>query len=142
MAKKLSCLAIILFLLAGCSLFGKRSKCADCDGSMMPLDEVIEMNFRAIEVSLNSFRENCSRFPTEEEHLRILLEPQFCGKPGERLNETAEVEVATDPFKQPWIYKSSKNSFQLGTLGQDKKPGGFGWDKDIWISGSIPTVSK
>ncbi len=86
--------------------------------------------------ALKSFKVANGSYPTTSEGLKALIQnpdPQkYTSYPIDGFIDGNK--VPTDPWKIPYIYIKTDNSFDIISLGADKKEGGSGDDADIKLS--------
>ncbi len=86
--------------------------------------------------ALKSFKIANSAYPTTSEGLKALItnpNPSlYTSYPDGGFIDGKK--MPTDPWKTPYIYIKTSNSFDIISLGADKKEGGSGDDKDIKLS--------
>ncbi len=86
--------------------------------------------------ALKSFKVANGSYPTTSEGLKALIQnpdPQkYTSYPTDGFIDGNK--VPTDPWKSPYIYIKTDNSFDIISLGADKKEGGSGDDADIKLS--------
>lgn len=92
-------------------------------------------NLKILHNAVNQFKMDTSRFPTEEEGLKALIEqPSDVTRyePGGYLETT---EIPKDGWGNEFIYElspESGKSFVIKSLGADGKEGGEGYDADLY----------
>ena len=91
-------------------------------------------NLRSIEGALGIFREDFSRYPSNEEGLAILVndpdDPRWNGP-------YIQANILIDPWSIPYYYEVSTDQYLFITLGQDRRRGGKKLDQDIVYSKSL-----
>ena len=91
-------------------------------------------NLKILSASVNRFRMDTGRFPTEDEGLKALIEQPADVKnyePGGYLETT---EIPKDAWGREFIYELAPESgkpFVIKSLGADGQEGGEGYDKDL-----------
>jgi len=91
-------------------------------------------NLKALHVAVNQFKMDTTRFPTEEEGLKALVErPNDVEnwEPGGYLETT---QVPKDGWNHDFIYQlypESGKPFVIKSLGADGQEGGEGYDADL-----------
>jgi general secretion pathway protein G len=85
-----------------------------------------------IKAALDMYLLDVGRYPSDEEGLKVLVEPAqgIAGWAGPYLDDEA---VPLDPWGQPYAYKlgGEARGYQILTYGRDNAPGGSGEDADI-----------
>ncbi len=86
--------------------------------------------------ALKSFKLSCGAYPTTSEGLNALIKnpnPAMCTSyPVGGFIDSKKAPL--DPWKSPYIYIKTSDSFDIISLGGDKKEGGSGNDADIKLS--------
>ncbi len=86
--------------------------------------------------ALKSFKIANGSYPTTTEGLKTLMknpDPSiYTSYPEGGFIDSKK--LPTDPWKSPYIYVKTTDSFDIISLGADKKEGGSGNDKDIKLS--------
>ncbi|MBL7670643.1 MAG: type II secretion system protein GspG [Bdellovibrionaceae bacterium] len=76
--------------------------------------------------TISRYRTSCGKYPAILGHLRSSLD---CKK-------WAPVDFYNgpfvDPWGTPWDYQVSDSDFTIKSLGNDKREGGTGFDRDLW----------
>jgi general secretion pathway protein G len=113
---------LVLLLIAGGLLAGKlmtTSTSAGLPGGAIKRLEKAQRELDTLYIALHMFKTNYARFPTTEEGLKALVI-----NPG-LTNWTKNIvtEVHPDPWKRPYIYRSTNDSFILYSRGLDGKDG-------------------
>lgn len=90
-------------------------------------------NLATLENQLEQFNLHMDRYPTQEEGLRVLLEPPVEG--AERWRGPYVKELRPDPWGNPYQYRTpglyGSLTYDLWSNGGDGKEGGEGQDKDV-----------
>ncbi|HOO91601.1 MAG TPA: type II secretion system major pseudopilin GspG [Syntrophales bacterium] len=112
----------LLAALVGPRMFGKVGKSKQ---------KAAKSQIALFETSLDTFRLDMGRYPTEEEGLQALRE-----KPDDAENWDGPYlakEVPFDPWGTPYVYvcPGENSEYEITSLGADKNPGGEGEDMDI-----------
>ncbi|SFH20470.1 general secretion pathway protein G [Palleronia marisminoris] len=84
-----------------------------------------------IESALELFLIDNFRYPTTEEGLAVLSEPN--AQLSERWNGPYLQNAAalTDPWGTPYVYRNEDGEVQIMSFGRDGSPGGTGEDRDL-----------
>lgn len=83
----------------------------------------------ALRASLQNFRLDCDRYPTDEEGLQALR-----SAPGDVKNWRGpylDRPLPPDPWGEPYIYEVNGDEIRVISYGRDKVPGGVDEDADI-----------
>jgi len=92
-------------------------------------------NLKALHAAVNQFKMDTSRFPTEEEGLRALIEQPSDvqnWEPGGYLETT---DVAKDGWGREFVYQlhpEGNSQFVIVSYGADGEEGGEGYDADLY----------
>jgi general secretion pathway protein G len=90
-----------------------------------------EADIKQLGSSINFFRMDFRRYPTEDEGLEILLgDEDVDGKPGSKILQS----MPKDPWGRPYYYvypSTHGREFDIYTLGADGEEGGEGANADI-----------
>ena len=92
-------------------------------------------NLKALHAAVNQFKMDTSRFPTEEEGLRALIEQPSDvqnWEPGGYLETT---DVAKDGWGREFVYQlhpEGNSQFVIVSYGADGEEGGEGYDSDLY----------
>lgn len=101
--------------------------------------QTAETQIRMLRGSLETMRLDISRYPTQEEGLRLLVEKPTDSKLGQRWQGPyLEDGLPDDPWGTPYQYStqpSATHNFSLYSFGADAKQGGTEYDTDI---GQLP----
>ena len=95
--------------------------------------DVATAQLASIQTSLELYYLDMSRYPTEEEGLRALVEPandeQVAWRGPYFRNESGLI----DPWGNAYTYEQSEtgDGYVIGSLGRDAAPGGEGEDRDL-----------
>jgi general secretion pathway protein G len=93
-----------------------------------------KMNLKSLQMAVNQFKMDTTRFPTEEEGLRVLIEQPADVQnyePGGYLDST---KVPPDGWGRDFIYQlepGNNKPFVIKSLGADGQEGGEGYDADL-----------
>ncbi|MBO6797775.1 type II secretion system major pseudopilin GspG [Maricaulis sp.] len=95
--------------------------------------DVATAQLASIQTSLELYYLDMSRYPTEDEGLRVLVEPAEDGQPGWRGPYFRNESGLIDPWGNAYIYEraESGDGYVIGSLGRDNAPGGEGEDSDL-----------
>ena len=82
--------------------------------------------------TLDLYRLDAGRYPTQQEGLRVLLEPPADGR-GWNGPYLKKRDMLTDPWGRPYHYRipGRHGAFDLYSLGADNAEGGDGENKDV-----------
>ncbi|TGM33096.1 prepilin-type N-terminal cleavage/methylation domain-containing protein [Leptospira levettii] len=87
-----------------------------------------------LKTALESYLDKYDRYPSEEQGLQALIEKPDDDKIGDDYEPVIrEKAVLKDPWKTPYVLKFEGAVPQILTLGEDKKEGGDGKNKDFNI---------
>ena len=92
-------------------------------------------NLKLLHSAINQFKMDTSRFPTEDEGLRVLVEQPADVQnwpPGGYLDST---DIPTDGWGHEFIYQLAPGNdkpFVIISLGADGQEGGEGYDADLY----------
>ncbi|MCT8332560.1 type II secretion system protein GspG [Leptospira sp. 85282-16] len=87
-----------------------------------------------LKTALERYLEVYDKYPTEEQGLQALIEKPDDDKIGDDYEPIVrEKAVLKDPWKTPYVLKFEGAVPQILTLGEDKKEGGEGKNKDFNI---------
>jgi general secretion pathway protein G len=94
-----------------------------------------KIQMKSIGQALESYNLACNSYPTTDQGLEALItkpSADACANwgPEQYLKKSQKV----DPWKKEFIYESDGSTFELKSLGEDKKEGGEGNAKDILFS--------
>lgn len=93
--------------------------------------QAAQADIKSISSSVNFFRMDFRRYPTEDEGLEVLLgETDVDGKPGSKILQS----MPDDPWGRPYYYvypSTHGREFDIYTLGADGEEGGEGANADI-----------
>lgn len=83
---------------------------------------------------LEDYRRYCNQYPTTDQNLDALVakptsEPQCANYPASAF--IADGRVPLDPWSKPYQYESDGKKYLITSYGQDGKPEGENFDKDI-----------
>jgi general secretion pathway protein G len=97
--------------------------------------DTAKLQMKSIGTSLESYNLACNSFPTTDQGLAALVTKpsgDTCANwgPGAYLKKGQE----KDPWGKEFIYESDGSTFELKSLGEDKKEGGEGNAKDLLFS--------
>ena len=95
-----------------------------------------KIQMKSIGQALESYNLSCNSFPTTEAGLEALVTKpggDTCANWGPEAYMKSKKSLV-DPWNKPYIYESDGSTFELKSLGQDRKEGGEGNDKDILYS--------
>lgn len=96
------------------------------------------VNMKNISNTLKTYRLDCGMYPTTEQGLEALVSKPTVGEecrnyaPGGYL----EKSVPQDAFNNNFLYESDGSTFQIISLGSDRKEGGADYDADIVVTES------
>ncbi|TGL57425.1 prepilin-type N-terminal cleavage/methylation domain-containing protein [Leptospira ognonensis] len=106
----------------------------------------VQNDSRILEIKLREYFDKFSKYPTEEQGLRALIErPDDEEVAADYEPLIRDKSVLKDPWGTPYQLKyDENNTYQILTLGADKKEGGEGRNKDFNIldSEDYPTALK
>jgi general secretion pathway protein G len=91
-----------------------------------------KIQIRQLSDALNSYNMACNSYPTTEQGLDALtVSPgaEACSNWGP--DPYVKGSMLKDPWGKPFIYESDGGTFNIISLGSDKKEGGDGYDKDL-----------
>ncbi len=110
-------LMILTLVILGGLLVGRMNMSAKMAGR--PTREVrAEKELRALRIALEWFREDCGRYPTNDEGLEALvLDPGVTNWGGHYVNI-----VKPDPWRTPYVYVLTNNTVTLFSYGVDRRP--------------------
>ncbi len=98
--------------------------------------DVAKLQVSQLVQAIELFHFDTGRFPSDREGLAVLIDgeavPNWYGPYIDRR------EAPIDPWGRPYLYKSTAESFELWSFGEDGKPGGEGENEDIDESCSPP----
>lgn len=101
--------------------------------------QTAETQIRMLRGSLETMRLDISRYPTQEEGLKLLVEKPTDSKLSQRWQGPyLEDGLPDDPWGNAYQYstqRSGTHNFSLYSFGADGKPGGSDFDTDI---GNLP----
>ena len=93
-----------------------------------------KIQMKEIGKSLEAYNLSCNSYPTTDQGLKALVTnpgPEACPNWGPEAYIKKEPK---DPWGKAFIYESDGGTFELISLGKDRKEGGEGYDKDIKYS--------
>ena len=93
-----------------------------------------KIQIQEIAKALDGYNLSCNQYPTTDQGLKALQTnpgPDACPNWGPDPYMKKEPK---DPWGRPFIYESDGGTFELISLGRDRKEGGEGYDKDIKYS--------
>jgi general secretion pathway protein G len=106
----------------------------------------VQNDSRILEIKLREYFDKFSKYPSEEQGLRALVErPEDDEVAADYEPLIRDKSVMKDPWGTPYQLKfDDNNSYQIITLGADKKEGGEGRNKDFNILNTedYPTALK
>lgn len=91
-----------------------------------------KIQIRQISDALNAYNMSCSTYPTTEQGLEALVKnpgADACSNWGP--DAYVKESMLKDPWTRPFMYESDGGTFNIISLGADKKEGGEGYDKDL-----------
>jgi len=91
-------------------------------------------NLKALHVAVNQFKMDTTRFPTEEEGLKALVEQPTDAEKWEPGGYLETTQVPKDGWGRDFIYQlypESGKPFVIKSLGADGQEGGEGYDADL-----------
>jgi general secretion pathway protein G len=91
-------------------------------------------NLKALHVAVNQFKMDTTRFPTEEEGLKALVEQPTDAEKWEPGGYLETTQVPKDGWGHDFIYQlypESGKPFVIKSLGADGQEGGEGYDADL-----------
>ena len=91
-------------------------------------------NLKILGASVNRFRMDTGRYPTEDEGLKALIEQPADVKSYEPGGYLETTEVPNDAWGREFIYElapESGKAFVIKSLGADGQEGGEGYDTDL-----------
>ena len=101
--------------------------------------ETTRVNMKSISSTLKTYRLDCGQYPTTEQGLEALLQKPTQGPecrnyaPGGYLDKKA---VPKDAWDNDLLYTSDGNTFEIKSLGADKKAEGADYNADITVGDS------
>ena len=101
--------------------------------------ETTRVNMKSISSTLKTYRLDCGQYPTTEQGLEALIQKPTSGEecknyaPGGYLDKK---QVPKDAWDQDFLYTSDGNTFEIKSLGADKKPEGVDYNADIVVGDS------
>jgi general secretion pathway protein G len=99
--------------------------------------ETTRVNMKNISSTLKQYRLDCGQYPTTEQGIEALISKPSAAPecknyaPGGYLDKKT---VPVDAWDMPYLYNSDGNTFEVKSLGADKKPGGAEGTYDMDIS--------
>jgi general secretion pathway protein G len=107
---------LVILLLAGAALLSRLGPTRPAS-TAMSREMIAREQLQVLQIALERFRIDCSRFPTREEGLRALvLDPGAPGWSGPYVNI-----VKPDPWHTPFEYQPAGDSILLRSRGPDRK---------------------
>lgn len=89
----------------------------------------------SFKLALEMYRQDCDRYPTNEQGLEALWEKPVLSPVSEGWDGAyIEKKLPLDPWKNPYVYSVPGENglpFTISSLGADGVPGGTGLDSDI-----------
>jgi general secretion pathway protein G len=99
--------------------------------------ETTRVNMKNISSTLKQFRLDCGSYPTTEQGIEALLTKPTAGQecknyaPGGYLDKK---QAPKDAWDMDYLYTSDGNTFEIKSLGADKKADGVDYNADITVS--------
>ncbi|MEK7358547.1 MAG: type II secretion system major pseudopilin GspG [Bdellovibrionota bacterium] len=120
-------IAIIAGLMAvlGSSAVGFLNKAKVSEG---------KIQMKEIGKALESYNLSCNSYPTTDQGMAALVTnpgPDACSNWGP---DPFLKKEPKDPWGKPFVYESDGGTFEIISLGKDRKEGGEGYDKDLKYS--------
>jgi general secretion pathway protein G len=94
--------------------------------------QTAHIQVRALSAAVEFFKLDMGRYPTQQEGLRVLIEPPSGQTPWDG-PYIKTGDSLTDPWSRPYLYRypGEHGTFDIYTLGEDGKIGGDGEARDI-----------
>ncbi len=99
--------------------------------------ETTRVNMKNLSSTLKQFRLDCGSYPTTDQGLSALISKPTGGQecknyaPGGYLNTKSSPK---DAWEMDYLYTSDGNTFEVKSLGADKKEGGSDYNADITVT--------
>ena len=98
--------------------------------------DTTKVQMKQLATTLKNFRLDCGSYPTTDQGLEALVSKPTQG--GDCKNYApggyVDKKVPKDAWDQDFLYSSDGNTFEIKTLGADKKPGGADYNADVTVS--------
>ena len=98
--------------------------------------DTTKVQMKQLATTLKNYRLDCGSYPTTDQGLDALVSKSTAGSDCKNYAPGGYVEkkVPKDAWDQDFLYNSDGNTFEIKTLGADKKEGGADYNADVTVS--------
>ncbi len=99
--------------------------------------ETTKVNMKGIASILKTYKLDCGQYPTTDQGLDALVAKSGTGPDCKNYSPAGYMDKKTvpkDAWDMPYLYTSDGNTFEIRSLGADKKEGGDGFNTDLSVT--------